>query len=62
MTAQSDVSPAPEDTSLGIGKLVVPSLIGGLVALTLGIYGRLHDDIRAAHHRANPGHAADDAI
>jgi hypothetical protein len=42
MTAQSDVSPAPEDTSLGIGKLVVPSLIGGLVALTLGIYGRLH--------------------
>src|SRR5579872_3754619 len=42
MTAQSDVSPAPEDASLGIAKLIVPSLIGGLVALTLGIYGRLH--------------------
>jgi hypothetical protein len=42
MTAQSDVSPVPQDTSLGIGKLIVPSLIGGLVALTLGIYGRLH--------------------
>ena len=42
MTAHTDVSPAPEDASLGIGKLIVPSLIGGLVALTLGIYGRLH--------------------
>jgi Family of unknown function (DUF6529) len=42
MTAQSDASPAPQDASLGIGKLIVPSLIGGLVALTLGIYGRLH--------------------
>jgi hypothetical protein len=42
MTAQSDVSPAPEDASLGIAKLIVPSLIGGLIALTLGIYGRLH--------------------
>ncbi|MGH3260265.1 MAG: DUF6529 family protein [Streptosporangiaceae bacterium] len=43
MTAQSDVSsPAPDRYSLGIGKLVVPSLIGGLVALTLGVYGRLH--------------------
>jgi len=42
MTAQSDVSPGPEDTSLGISKLIVPSLIGGLVALTLGIYGGLH--------------------
>jgi hypothetical protein len=43
MTAQPDVSsPAPDRYSLGIGKLVVPSLIGGLVALTLGVYGRLH--------------------
>jgi Family of unknown function (DUF6529) len=42
MTAHSDVSPAPQDASLGIGKLIVPALIGGLVALTLGIYGRLH--------------------
>src|ERR1700740_810409 len=43
MTAQPDVSsPAPDRSSPGIGKLVVPSLIGGLVALTLGVYGRLH--------------------
>ena len=43
MTAQPDVSsPAPDRYSLGIGKLVVPSLIGGLVALTLGVYGGLH--------------------
>src|SRR5580704_8894812 len=42
MTAQPDAAPAPEHISSGIGKLVVPSLIGGLVALTLGIYGRLH--------------------
>jgi Family of unknown function (DUF6529) len=42
MTAQSDVSPVPEHISSGVGKLVVPSLIGGLVALTLGIYGGLH--------------------
>jgi hypothetical protein len=43
MTAQPNASaPVTEDVSTGIGKLVVPSLIGGLVALTLGIYGRLH--------------------
>jgi len=43
MTAEYETpSPMPEPVSLGIGKLVVPSLIGGLVALTLGIYGRLH--------------------
>ena len=43
MTAQSDApSAAPSPVSTGIGKLIVPSLIGGLVALTLGIYGRLH--------------------
>jgi hypothetical protein len=42
MTAQPDAAPAPEHISSGIGKLVVPALIGGLVALTLGIYGGLH--------------------
>ena len=42
MTAQPDASPVPEHISSGIGKLVVPALIGGLVALTLGIYGGLH--------------------
>ncbi len=43
MTAQSEApSAAPEPVSTGIGKLIVPSVIGGLVALTLGIYGRLH--------------------
>src|ERR1700685_3772813 len=44
MTAQPDASsPAPVPVSSGIGKLlIVPSLIGGLVALTLGIYGGLH--------------------
>jgi Family of unknown function (DUF6529) len=33
---------APERTSSGAAKLIVPCLIGALVALTLGIYGRLH--------------------
>jgi uncharacterized protein DUF6529 len=43
MTAQPEASaPAPDRYSLGIGKLIVPSLIGGLVALTLGVYGGLH--------------------
>jgi len=43
MTAQTDApTPAPDRYALGIGKLVVPSLIGGLVALTLGVYGGLH--------------------
>ena len=44
MTAQPEASsPAPVPVSSGIGKLlIVPSLIGGLVALTLGIYGGLH--------------------
>jgi hypothetical protein len=43
MTAQTDApSAAPDPVATGIGKLIVPSLIGGLVALTLGIYGRLH--------------------
>ena len=42
MTAQPETSPAPDRVSPGAAKLVVPGLIGGLVALTLGIYGRLH--------------------
>ena len=32
----------PERTASGAAKIVVPSLIGALVALTLGVYGRLH--------------------
>jgi hypothetical protein len=43
MTAQSDTSsPPPGRVNPGAANLVVPSLIGGLVALTLGIYGHLH--------------------
>jgi Family of unknown function (DUF6529) len=44
MTVQPDTSaPVPPDRAgSGAAKLVVPSLIGALVALTLGIYGRLH--------------------
>ena len=32
----------PQRAASGAAKLVVPTVIGGLVALTLGIYGRLH--------------------
>jgi hypothetical protein len=32
----------PQRAASGATKIVVPSLIGALVALTLGIYGRLH--------------------
>jgi hypothetical protein len=32
----------PDRTASGAAKLVVPCLIGAIVALTLGIYGRLH--------------------
>jgi hypothetical protein len=44
MTAHSGTSaPLPPDrVASGAAKLVVPSLIGALVALSLGIYGRLH--------------------
>jgi Family of unknown function (DUF6529) len=44
MTAQPDTSvPLPPDRSPSAAtKLVVPCVIGALVALTLGIYGRLH--------------------
>ena len=48
MTAQPGMSaPLPPAAASGseksgVAKLVIPSLIGALVALTLGIYGRLH--------------------
>src|SRR5215831_3944944 len=44
MAAQPDTSAAlpPGRASSGAAKLVVPSLIGALVALTLGVYGHLH--------------------
>ena len=44
MTVQPGTSaPLPRDRAAsGAAKLVVPCLIGALVALTLGIYGRLH--------------------
>ena len=44
MTAQptTPVPLPPDRAALGAAKIVVPSLIGALVALTLGIYGRLH--------------------
>src|SRR6476646_7835947 len=41
MTTRQDALP-PEHAASGAAKLVVPCLIGALVALTLGIYGRLH--------------------
>jgi hypothetical protein len=44
MTAQPGTSaPLPPDRAAsGAAKLVVPCLIGAIVALTLGIYGRVH--------------------
>ena len=44
MTAQptTPVPLPPQRAASGPAKIVVPSLIGALVALTLGIYGRLH--------------------
>lgn len=42
MTAQPGAE-APQTTGSSAAKLVVPSLIGALVALTLGIYGHLHN-------------------
>jgi hypothetical protein len=44
MTAQPGTSaPLPPDrAAAGAAKLVVPCLIGAIVALTLGIYGRVH--------------------
>src|SRR5438477_4827416 len=43
MTAPTARQPLPpQPTAAGAAKLVVPCVIGGLVALTLGIYGRLH--------------------
>jgi hypothetical protein len=44
MTAQPEASAPrpPEGAASGAAKLVVPCLIGALVALTLGVFGRLH--------------------
>jgi Family of unknown function (DUF6529) len=43
MTAPTRREPLPpQHAASGASKLVIPSVIGALVALTLGIYGRLH--------------------
>ena len=42
-TQPHTVPPRPGRADSGAAKLVVPSLIGALVALTLGVYGRLHN-------------------
>jgi len=42
-TQPHTVPPRPARADSGAAKLVVPSLIGALVALTLGVYGRLHN-------------------
>ena len=43
MTAPTRREPLPQQPAApGAAKLVIPSVIGGLVALTLGLYGRLH--------------------
>ena len=42
-TQPHTVPPRPGRADSGAARLVVPSLIGALVALTLGVYGRLHN-------------------
>jgi Family of unknown function (DUF6529) len=43
MTAPTARQPLPpQRAASNTAKLVIPAVIGGLVALTLGIYGRLH--------------------
>ena len=42
-TQPHTVPPRPGRADSGAAKLVVPSLVGALVALTLGVYGRLHN-------------------
>src|SRR5262249_18522920 len=43
MTAPTRREPLPpQPAASGVAKLVIPCVIGGLVALTLGLYGRLH--------------------
>ena len=42
-TQPHTVPPRPGRARVGAAKLVVPSLIGALVALTLGVYGHLHN-------------------
>jgi Family of unknown function (DUF6529) len=41
-TARQPLPPQPQPAASGVAKLVIPCVIGGLVALTLGLYGRLH--------------------
>lgn len=45
MTAQPGAeAPLPSQSAgSGAARLVIPSLIGALVALTLGVYGHLHN-------------------
>ena len=42
-TQPHTVPPRSGRADSGAAKLVVPSLVGALVALTLGVYGRLHN-------------------
>ena len=42
-TQPHTVPPRPARADAGAAKIVVPSLIGALVALTLGVYGHLHN-------------------
>jgi len=43
MTAPTRREPLPpQPAASAAAKLVIPCVIGGLVALTLGLYGRLH--------------------
>jgi hypothetical protein len=41
-TARQPLPSQPQPAASGVAKLVIPCVIGGLVALTLGLYGRLH--------------------
>ncbi|HEY7432715.1 MAG TPA: DUF6529 family protein [Streptosporangiaceae bacterium] len=44
MTVPGASAPVPSDRTASVAaKLVLPCLIGALVALTLGVYGRLHN-------------------
>jgi Family of unknown function (DUF6529) len=42
MTVHPGASAPPDHASSGAAKLVIPSLIGALVALSLGVYGHVH--------------------
>jgi hypothetical protein len=41
-------APTPEPRSSGAAKILVPLLIGGAVAVALGVYGRLHEPTHVA--------------